>query len=609
MATGSAVEYLCLSAKAGLVGGSARAIWHRSAPGAVRKAYGAGNAAAGWAAWKKHLATRKRPADPEQLLPSTAGSLSWALPENLHAPATPAWLRAAQRGAASGDGQDRSLESDLPAWATECCGAAAGPGGALEALACCRALPRLASTLPEKSWWTLLDHLLVTAEDAQALRLESEPLLHQLLAGELPLTLAYLLPELTPCRKRKASARRALSSGAIELLDGEGLPHGRYLTLLRPLLACWTRCRAMGDRLKGGCWTAAANTQYEWLVRQALRLTRHDGAHVFSDGAVALRSSELLRAALRLGGNHRDRRIAALVLPGKRKAGKTRADESGLPKPVTHSEWAATAVLRSQWSRGGERLTVVYPDRSVRVELACGSDVLFSGEWELQVRVDGEPLRPDSDWEELCWFSDKEVDFLELEISLGGGFRVQRQVLWARKDAFLLLADVILGPRRAELQYGGSLPLCRGVRFRAARDTREGLLVGSRRRASVLPLALPEWRADRRVGELGQTPAGLELRQSVTGQRAYAPLFFDLERRRLDRPLTWRQLTVGESLRAQPPEVAVGYRVAVGGRQWLFYRSLAEKGNRTLLGHNLSTEMLAARFLRRGEVEPLLEIE
>ena len=59
----------------------------------------------------------------------------------------------------------------------------------------------------------------------------------------------------------------------------------------------------------------------------------------------------------------------------------------------------------------------------------------------------------------------------------------------------------------------------------------------------------------------------------------------------------------------QPADVAVGYRVAIGRQQWLVYRSLAKPANRTLLGHNLSTEMLVARFDKSGEVESLIEIE
>jgi hypothetical protein len=77
----------------------------------------------------------------------------------------------------------------------------------------------------------------------------------------------------------------------------------------------------------------------------------------------------------------------------------------------------------------------------------------------------------------------------------------------------------------------------------------------------------------------------------------------------MTRRLTWRKLTVAESLETQPDDVAVGYRVQIGKEQWLIYRSLVEPANRTLLGHNLSTEALVARFDRTGEVEPLVEVE
>ena len=125
----------------------------------------------------------------------------------------------------------------------------------------------------------------------------------------------------------------------------------------------------------------------------------------------------------------------------------------------------------------------------------------------------------------------------------------------------------------------------------------------------MLPLALPEWREQAGVGALIATPQGLELHQAADGQRLMAPLFVDLDPRRMRRRLTWRQLTVAESLSIQPADVAGGYRVAVGSQQWLIYRSLGPRGNRTVLGHNLSTESLVARFDSSGEVEPIIEIE
>ena len=122
-------------------------------------------------------------------------------------------------------------------------------------------------------------------------------------------------------------------------------------------------------------------------------------------------------------------------------------------------------------------------------------------------------------------------------------------------------------------------------------------------------MALPEWRAEQTEGELRALPEGLELRQTTAGRGLYAPLFIDLDRSRLRRRMTWRQLTVAESLAPLPSDTAAGFRVALGSQQWIVYRALAAKGNRTLLGHNLATESLIARFGKDGEVTSIIEIE
>jgi len=122
-------------------------------------------------------------------------------------------------------------------------------------------------------------------------------------------------------------------------------------------------------------------------------------------------------------------------------------------------------------------------------------------------------------------------------------------------------------------------------------------------------LALPEWRSDHRIGSLCCVEDTLELTQTARAQNLYAPWFFDLSKRRMGRALTWRQLTVGEDLKNISPERAVGYRVQVGKKQWLFYRSLTPRCNRTLLGQNLSSECLIAGFRRDGTHTPFVEIE
>jgi len=514
------------------------------------------------------------------------------------------------------DGQTppATLDDELLGWLAESAGAAAGLDCAFEVLAVARSLPRLAAVLSADVWWATLEQLIATAAEAGGLMaddhpLEDNPLPHQLLAGELALTLACLFGEIIPCRKLKRHGRRALSAGLVDLTDGQGLLHAKNLPLLRPLLACWTRCRAIGSSLKGGAFSTAAQLQYEWLLRHALRLSRRDGSSVFCDGLRGASDAGLLQAALHFGGNYEDEEIAALALPKAWTSAAEPKSESALSPPAYHSEWAAVAVLRRRWRRSTEQLTVRYDEPAMQVELSCSEDVVFCGPWQFDLRRDGRPLGPCLDWDEVCWISDDDVDYLELQCDLRGGVSVQRSMLLARKDRFLLLADAVLGDRPGKIEYCGCLPLAPGISFRPAEQSREGLLIGSKRRARVLPLALGEWKADGRSGQLAATSQGLELHQSQRARRLFAPLFIDLDRRRHRSRFTWRQLTVAESLAIQPPEVAVGYRVALGNRQWLIYRSLGRPGNRTLLGHNLSTEMLVARFHKSGEVEPLIEIE
>ena len=477
-------------------------------------------------------------------------------------------------------------------------------------LAWAQAIPKLAEALSDDVWKALLDRLLAIAADARRIDLDQRPLIHQLLAAELPWTLAQGLPEIASRGKLVASAQTALSAGLNRLLDGQGLPHARHLGLMRPLLACWTRCQGLGEGLEGRGFPPRAQQRYQRLVLSALRLARHDGRQPFSNGETGPWGAELFETALRLSGDAQNRRIAAAALPpsGKRQVQKP-SKASALPSVAAHSERAATAVLRRDWSRASERLVVLFPDSSVALELACSGQIAWSGQWKCEVRRNGELARPVAAWKSICWTSDVDADYLELELELTLGLRVQRSLVLARKDRFLLLADAILGEEPGRLEYRGILPLARGVAFHGAKESREGFLTGSKKLATVLPLALPEWRSEAGAGELVATPQGLELHQARDGRRLLAPLFFDLDRGRMRRQLTWRQLTVAQSLTIQPADVAVGYRVAIGRQQWLLYRSLGPKANRTLLGHNLSTESLVARFHRTGEVESIIEIE
>src|SRR4029077_11134681 len=107
-----------------------------------------------------------------------------------------------------------------------------------------------------------------------------ELLRQQLLGAELTLALAYLFPELKPMRDLLSAARQSFTELLPVVLDGKGGPHGRLLPVLGPLVACWTRARWLGERVK---WSKEAEAEYRWLVLHALRLAAPDGRFLATD--------------------------------------------------------------------------------------------------------------------------------------------------------------------------------------------------------------------------------------------------------------------------------------------------------------------------------------
>jgi hypothetical protein len=205
--------------------------------------------------------------------------------------------------------------------------------------------------------------------------------------------------------------------------------------------------------------------------------------------------------------------------------------------------------------------------------------------------------------------SDDDADYIELERALEGGARINRHVVMARRDWFLFVADAVAAERPRDIAYELAIPLPPGVQFVPRAETRDGLLKRSGSGVCLLPLALPEWRSEPGRGSLAEEAGRLVLRQQAENASAlFAPLWLDLAPWRTGREPTWRRLTVAEARRRCQRDVAVGYRVQLGKDQWLVYRSLSRSGVRTILGRNLTSEFLVARFSASGEAASVIEI-
>ena len=272
------------------------------------------------------------------------------------------------------------------------------------------------------------------------------------------------------------------------------------------------------------------------------------------------------------------------------------------------------ALLRRDRKKPHDELLVDFRGRDVQLKLSAAGLPLIHGAWTWRATAAGQPLAAVGLWEESCWNRDADCDYLELSLKLNDGWRLDRQMLLARKDRFLYLADALVSPQREalrdETRYATSLPLADRTLFVPAAETREAWLVqGGKRRLTVVPPALAEWRTEFCHAELATEEGRVVLAQAALGRALYAPLFIDLDPLRARRGLTWRRLTVAENLEVVPRDVAAAYRVQVGREQWLVYRSLAPRGNRTFLGQNYSSEFVCTRFLPSGEAKDILAVE
>jgi hypothetical protein len=586
--------------------GGQAALFTDAAPRKIIKRFASGDADKAWRAWIKHLGRRRAPKLRRLFGGRGLRALSWGLHK------TSEESRLFSRQGVNDNGNRLSLDAHLRTLIEmPRSGDDLDQAAALELLACAYQLPALAAEVSRPAWWALVEHLRQNALDAAVIPPGAAPLVHQWLAGEMPLALATLLPEVARCAELLSGAQRALATGMEELLDGEGLPHWRHLPHQQALVACWARARTLG-KLAGSDWHEDAESQFPLAVREMLRLARRDGRSIVCPTPIRSHPSAATRqfflfAVAASGDRDNARALRRLGFEGS--ASAQGEPSSHLPPAANHSEWAQVAIMRPRWMRSSPHLAITYGNRTTRGELVSGRNRLLTGDWSWTCLADQQPLEITGEWEEICWVSDNDVDYLELEVSLADGFKVQRQICLARQDDFLFIADAVFGVEPRTLEHRITLPLAAGVTCHQPPDSREIALHATKSRAIALPLTLPEWQSDRRAGELTAAEGRLQLSQVARGSSLYAALWFDLKPARHERAFTWRHLAVAEERKNVSREVAGGYRVQFGKRQWLIYRSLTRARNRTVLGHNLASEFLIARFGRDGAVKPLIEVE
>ncbi len=384
---------------------------------------------------------------------------------------------------------------------------------------------------------------------------------------------------------------------------------------LRALIASVVRARLVADKLGAKAWGKKERKGLQVLLETALVLTSPDGKPLLVELEEADDDREIWETAIQLCNepktlvamsksvlgplgkkNRRTVDPAVKTKQGAKKKGKPVLREAG-----RYYEKAEIASLRRGWDQPGCRLAVDFSREPIWLDcLGNAGKRLISGEWDMKIRKDGKELLTDVAWSEVCWFSDDDVDYLELEAAVENECRIQRQMILVRQEGWILLSDTLLSNDPAHWAIESTLELGADIELVSAEKTHEAQLVSRNNpkkiEATLLPLSLPEWRRQPASGRLSGSSDKVTLTHEVNGKRLYSPLVIAPPKPGRAQPFTWRRLTVAEDLQIQPADVAQAYRIQVGKEQIVVYRSLAPVVRRSALGLHLNSEFYCGRY-------------
>ena len=432
-------------------------------------------------------------------------------------------------------------------------------------------------------------------------------------SGELPYVAGTLFPGLSGSAALLREGRKFLLRQLNDRTDSDGTPHAELLARLPLWLAPLVRATWWSAQFEAPLWNEDQRQLLSDVITRAAPLCRLNGRLAMGNGLV-IDAHPLLTAAAGLLGLSSDDAAAsylhAVARAGAGKSVKVRAASSDADVPSTQSDWARYALLRTDWSPQADTLAIAHHQEFPRIDAAALGHPLLHGDWTLQLQIGDSQLEPAEEWSCVCWVSDADVDYLELQMEGPGNLRVERLVLLSRRDHFLLMADSISGAPKQRIVHRARFPLAAGVTAEADTTTREIRLQSGKQKIRAFPLSLACERVQSTPHSFVIEDNQLVLEQVSPGVGLVAPVVFQWSPELSRKDAVWRTLTVSEDLKVAAPGTAAGFRLRIADSQWLFYRSLKKpKEARTVLGYHTWVETVVARFSPTGDVDPLLMVD
>ena len=264
--------------------------------------------------------------------------------------------------------------------------------------------------------------------------------------------------------------------------------------------------------------------------------------------------------------------------------------------------------MQHAWRQRGGRVAVDFSESTAICE-ALGLRVSRCAAVGACVERDGQPQPQLDGWEQQCWFSDGDVDYLEMEARFGDSAKVQRQLVLFRQHRFMLAADALLCEQAGDWSLTSRLPLARDVQWQPNGKNSEGWLCRGDSRCLIVPLYLPEWRTAFDAGQIHGEAGQLTVSHACKAGRAiYNPVVVSLCNRIAKKPYTWRQLTVAEEPHRSTRRGG-WLSPAIGQGPVYYHRNLSQATRRTLLSVHTLCDFYAALFDKDSGIRMLVEIE
>ncbi len=463
--------------------------------------------------------------------------------------------------------------------------------------------------------------ILAALETTQSTKLDEEACMLTRLAidCELPLLMTVATSNLDRTSLTKASQAMDNLAEYFECASEDSSAWICYgATYLRANLGSILRCRVLADAIGFRGWYAPQQKAIAELLIHASRWARPDGTQLLAADSAAPKAQAVWDALASQTRNPK-KLSAVMILSGLAKGKRSDAKESvpatKLPALTQYSEGAASVVAQSDWRNKGCRIAAEYSKAKMCIEaLGPKGKTVLAGEWTVDFRIEGKQQSQTGDWQEVCWFSDEDVDYLELETQFGNGVRVQRQFALLRAERLLYLSDSVLAEKECDLSLESRIPMGSASEFAPAEKTTEGFIESDAGRSLLLPLFLPEWRRQVSISSSRDsfTSVGSSLLTKVrqTSKRVYNPILISLCSSHAKQAFTWRHLTVADELRIVRPEEAQAFRVQFGTDQLFVYRNLDKAVRRTALGFHTFDDFFIGRFdAEDGEMDTIVQVE